>query len=68
MKKRMTTEAELRERALDRVYGVVDQARVAWRALVALRGVLKTFVGIGCAVMIGLALDNLTHLPGTIRC
>ena len=63
----MATEAEQREEAMAQVYRAVDRARLTWRTVEAVDGLLRTFIVGGSALIVGLVVDNLVHLPSTVR-
>jgi hypothetical protein len=63
----VATELQKRDAALERIYGVVDRGRLTWRLLDAARGLLRTVLVAGGAVLAGFAADNLLHLPSAVR-
>ncbi|KPK65294.1 MAG: hypothetical protein AMK73_03315 [Planctomycetes bacterium SM23_32] len=63
----MATDVERRESVMTGIYHTVDRSRANWRILDALEGLLRTFVTLGAALLVGLAADNVLHLPGALR-
>jgi len=63
----MADEGQPREVAMSRVFGTLGRARVGWRVVEALRGLIRTFALAGGAFVLALILDNIVHLPGAVR-
>jgi len=63
----MATDAEIREQAMAHVYRQIDRARVAWRCLDMVDGMVRTLIVCGGALIAALWADNLLHLPPGVR-
>jgi hypothetical protein len=63
----MVTEARRRGEAANYVLSAVGRARLAWRLLEASHGLLVVGVLLAGAALAAFAVDNLLHLPGSLR-
>ncbi len=63
----MASETEAREEAMAQVYRTIDRARLTWRTVEAVDGLIRTFIVGGGALIVGLVVDNLLHLPSAVR-